>query len=320
LDRRRQLLSALRFIALACALCATPKLQGAAHADAVCRAVELDRTVRMWVGGINDDGVVVGTVLVTDLQQYGFRAVSGALIPIDLGLPDVTFSSAEGINSLGHIVGSYTRDGKTHGYVLKQDGLTSFHAGSDDAWTRPRDINTRGTVVGVVDTPGGYRGFIFEDGVARLLTLPFEVTHSLLFGINDRGDMVGVYGTSHGDHGFLLSAEGKLEELEPPMPGAFPLGINDRGEIIGAFMYRGTDGVMQAVSQMSFGGGPFDVSNQILLISDINNSGRVAGHLGERVGGTMTGFVGEIVPAPRQRATQVTQAAVHQVYRHGLTR
>jgi probable HAF family extracellular repeat protein len=77
-----------------------------------------------------------------DFHYYTFDAV-----------PDATATTAWGINSRGDIVGSYTKGGVTHGFLLSEGVLTTIdYEGA--ASTEARGINARGDIVGVYRIAG----------------------------------------------------------------------------------------------------------------------------------------------------------------------
>src|SRR5688500_17484094 len=77
-----------------------------------------------------------------DFNYYTFDAVPGA-----------TATTAWGNNSRGDIVGSYTKDGVTHGFLLSDGVLTTIdYEGA--ASTEARGINAQGDIVGLYRIAG----------------------------------------------------------------------------------------------------------------------------------------------------------------------
>ena len=136
-----------------------------------------------------------------------------------VAVPGAIYTTAEGVNSSGTVVGSYfTPEIGAFGYIYSNGQFTTLTA-PDSLWTVAHGINDAGVVVGAflpatpichcVDDIEAH-GFITQGGftifdVGRSKTMPLA--------INNTGTIVGYYNDRDGDiedapRGFLLSAGG----------------------------------------------------------------------------------------------------------------
>ena len=170
------------------------------------------------VGGINRFGVLVGTYDTGGMTR-GFKYSNGTLTP--LGTPGM-YSSAEGINAKGEIVGTHNGRAVIFGSTLQDLGSGSA-----------RDVNDRGWVVGQAsDTNGQPIAFLYRGGMTAL-NAP---SYSSAVAINERGQVVG---SGEGVYGWLVD-NGKYTRLAD-IPAVVakgwhklePTGINDYGAIVG---------------------------------------------------------------------------------------
>jgi len=223
---------------------------------------------------INDGGMVLGA------EDIGAKELSGVIwddaggirrIPF---LPGGAWSSPDGINNVGQVVGEATTDIPAIGHPLRRDYLdkdVQHHAflwseaegmrdlgtlGGDIAWAR--GINDSGTVVG-----GSYTGvgddvhaFIWDEagGMSDLGLLPGSAWSEAL-GINDRGEVIGVsdFGAA-GDSGpFIWDAANGMRPLGDLVPNGgwydlYPVDINDQGQILAAVYFHDSDGTWETRS------------------------------------------------------------------------
>ena len=84
--------------------------------------------------------------------------------------------------------------------------------------TRAFGINNAGQIVGIFTTLGGYRGFLYDDGIFTTIELPpGAASQNFPYGINNAGQIVGYFDSATGDHGFLATpmhrrSEGKSDK------------------------------------------------------------------------------------------------------------
>lgn len=149
------------------------------------------------------------------------------------------YTSANGINAAGDIVGSYqTSDYIDHGFVEHNGAFTSFDAPGAGYLTQPTGINQSGTIVGFIQDANGFdHAFILQNGVFTSADYPGSVACEIT-GINDNGDMVGSYTTDTSTwHGFVLSG-GVYTVFDAPFPGTTftePYSINNQRQIVGGY-------------------------------------------------------------------------------------
>jgi probable HAF family extracellular repeat protein len=150
----------------------------------------------------------------------------------DLGtLPGGTFSSANGINARGDIVGSArTATGEEHA-VLWRNGTITDLGTLGGTFSQAYAINAAGRVVGRATTSlEEDRGFLWEDGRMTNLGLPPEATYSVALGINAAGVIV-----AYTDVGFATWERGTWTVLPFPAGTAGCGGgaIDNAGRVVG---------------------------------------------------------------------------------------
>ena len=225
--------------------------------------IDIPGAIVTQVRGITADGRLVGYYATELGVVHGFLLDGGTFTTIDVPFAEAraNFSSAQGINARGDIVGIWLLPGVgPRGYLLEAHGGFSTIEVPGTRETRPRSINASGEIVGwsVVPGLGGTRGFIRDRaGEYQSIAIPgARQTHA--HSINDRGDIVGKYfigfatpvspidviSTSTApSHGFLLTADG-YTTLDVPFPGGVntgAYGINAAGDIVGC--YTAADGL-----------------------------------------------------------------------------
>ena len=126
------------------------------------------------------------------------------------GPPPPLRTGAVSINNAGQVVGSYSDDFGSHGYVMDSSGNFT-----------------------VVDDPSGINSSYFGSGT---------ISSTTVFGINDAGDVVGAYeDANYGTHGFVES-NGNYTTIDNPVDTFFSstqaVDINSAGQIVG-FSYSG---------------------------------------------------------------------------------
>ena len=105
--------------------------------------------------------IALTTVLVAGLNGIAHESIVSATNNKDdsaahyasIDVPGATFTSAQGINARGDIVGFYVQAGVTHGYVLSEGTITTIdYPGA--LYTDARGINAQGDVVGAYRMAG----------------------------------------------------------------------------------------------------------------------------------------------------------------------
>jgi probable HAF family extracellular repeat protein len=161
------------------------------------------------------------------------RQAAGSFVEVAVPGADETYIT--GINSRGTIVGAYSAEGATHGFILERGVFADVQiAGSSP--TVPNDINSNGAVVGTYFDGSGYHGFILKGGQVTTLDPPGALATSAN-GINDAGVVVGTFLTPGGEdgieHGFIYD-DGTYTIVDYPGAGSTGLhDINNAGTVLG---------------------------------------------------------------------------------------
>lgn len=148
-------------------------------------------------------------------------------------------SSANGINDVGAVVGSFStnlRGFSGKGFLLFQGKFTPFKfPGSLE--TGAFDINNHAQIVGAYsDRAGHNHGFLAHSGGFQTIDVPGAVNGTFANGINNTGDVVGRFLRASGlDRSFLLH-QGKFTFFR--FPGSISTeatGINTNSVIVGTY-------------------------------------------------------------------------------------
>jgi hypothetical protein len=127
-----------------------------------------------------------------------------------IDVPGATFTSANGINGRGEVVGHYSDSSGTHGFIYDKGTFGTIDAPSATS-TSANGINGRGEVVGHYSDSSGNHGFIYDKGTFTTIDGP-DAASSLgtyPIAINGAGEVVGTYlnGSSQA-HGFVARPKG----------------------------------------------------------------------------------------------------------------
>src|SRR5262245_33341147 len=190
--------------------------------------------------GINNSGQIVGYF--DSPQRHGFLYSGGTYTTLDV--PMASSTEADGINDLGHVVGTYQAGGKFHGYIYRNGTYTTLDDPLGTVETVAQGVNNADQVVGFyLASTGVFHGFFVD--AAFGLYAPIDDPNAGTSGggggqgtyaqdINNAHQIVGYYvDSSNRYHGFLY-ANGSYATLD--VPGATltrALGINDVGQIVG---------------------------------------------------------------------------------------
>jgi probable HAF family extracellular repeat protein len=160
--------------------------------------------------------------------------------------PDSVYTTANGINDRGQVVGEYLdADGAIHGYLWDKGRFTSFD-GPDGTGAALFDINDRGQIVGAYRDPIDpeiLHGFLLSRGIYTTFDVR-GVPLTIPFGINNRGQIAGIAASDAPIvegvtvFGFLLArgADGPLTRIDfPGALGTLATDINDRAQIVGIY-------------------------------------------------------------------------------------
>jgi len=171
----------------------------------------------------------------------------GSFTTIDV--PNATGTIAHGINEQLLIVGEYTDNLGTHGFLRDSSGFTAIDVTDDAGIAFPSTIlygvNRAGQIVGTYrDWSAKSHGFLEDDGIFTEINFPNPLaTDTFAYGINPQGQIVGAYKDGSGTHGFLYD-DGAFTPINVTFQGARDtsvFGINRHGNIVGT--YTGADGI-----------------------------------------------------------------------------
>jgi len=156
--------------------------------------------------GINDSNVVAGDFFGTDNLYHGYTYTAGSYTQIDVD-PGHASTSVYGINSLGHLSGSWNPPTMqvNEGFIDVGGAITSFYASGTQP-TYAYGINKTDDAVGTYyDSGGNAHGFLrtASTGVITEIKYPGALQTSC-FGINDTGEISGTYiNSSDLPYGFI---------------------------------------------------------------------------------------------------------------------
>jgi uncharacterized membrane protein len=210
-------------------------LPGLANAGFDFTTLDAPESTRTAVNG-NSNSVLVGEFDDEDGNTHGFVLTKNGYTQIDV--PGAWYTTANGINSEGQIIGIYRDDLKNplhrHGFILSGGIFTKLDA-PNSVRTSAFFINSEGQVVGVYrDADNVPHGYIWTKGVFTTIDVPNAFLTSIL-GINENGQVAGVYEDDGGLHGFIYSKKGLVTGIDVPDAegGTISQGINDAGDVAG---------------------------------------------------------------------------------------
>jgi uncharacterized membrane protein len=158
-------------------------------------------------------------------------------------VPGAKVTVVEGINDLGHVVGSSmvdVFDPRSTGFVLADGQFRTINVPGATSLT-PQSINKHGSIVGSLVENGIQKAFLLENDQLTVFDVPIanEVCLSSAFTINNRGQIVGEYldqcNVGNRQHGFLYD-DGTFSSIDfPGADGTVVNGINNDGDIVGFF-------------------------------------------------------------------------------------
>lgn len=185
--------------------------------------------------GINDKGLAVGTLMLTEERERAFLLDrSGEIVP--LGTLGGTMSRGLGINNDGLVVGDAMIEGDAamHAFKLDDDDLTMVDLGvlKGGVHSHAYAVNDAGVAAGASEDEGGrLYPALFENGQVRKI----GERPGRALDVNKHGDVVGSW---EGIEAFLFRG-GAAVPLASLVAGAEgwtlreARGINDAGQIVG---------------------------------------------------------------------------------------
>src|SRR5262249_11269023 len=149
---------------------------------------------------------VVVVPVFTGMVRAGL--VAGAPSPVgsyvfsSIDFPGASSTTAQGINGVGRIVGSYVDSRGTHGFLFNNGAFSTIDF-PGSTWTIAAGINNVGQIVGGYGSGAetGNHGFLLSGGNFSSFDVPGSLD-TLGYGINNSGQIVGSFlGTDTNRHG-----------------------------------------------------------------------------------------------------------------------
>ena len=109
--------------------------------------------------GINASDQIVG--FYDNTQRHGFLYSGGTYTTLDV--PMTSYTEADGINDLGHVVGTYQAGGKFHGYIYRNGTYATLDDPLGTVETVAQGVNNADQVVGYyIGSNGVFHGFFVD--------------------------------------------------------------------------------------------------------------------------------------------------------------
>jgi len=183
-------------------------------------------------------------------------------------LPGTTGGFALGLNDWGQIVGDFTDNAGTHGFLDTGGKFTAINP-PGDTFTLLNGINNLGQILGSSSSIGS---FLYAHGT--FTPLSNLGGSAFAFGVNDLGQIVGGGVGSNGSLGFLFTRGRITTYAAPGASVTAGYGINDFGQIVGNYLdstgfhpFLDTRGVFTNI----------EVPGEFPLATGINNLGQITG-------------------------------------------
>ena len=200
----------------------------------------MSRTTAVWLAVAI---VFATTVVVTpesDAQVDNFTNVD---------VPGAVFTTVNGVNTIGVMVGRYDDQNGTHGFTSVNGFFSTIDYPGAGA-TAAIGVNDFGDVVGRFTTNGVDHGFVLSQGAFLQIDFPGALS-TQCHGINRRGQIVGRYlnvenpangkgkGLAH-EHGFLLD-DGHFSSIDFPNANTTDAWkITNTGDVVGDWSDNGS--------------------------------------------------------------------------------
>lgn len=242
---------------------------------------EITNATNGQLGGINDDGVIVGAVGISDKSAF---TLTPQIDGYELNYIGIVGKQNWGIaiNNNGQAVG-FTRDdsGPSGDQAFFFDGINSYEIGSLGGYSQATDINDSSAIVGHSFTGNQTLAFVYQQGsMTALGTIGGSSNQAL--GINNDGRIVGwAYNASYKQRAVEFFDQ-SATDLNTLLPEGSPwvlnkaYGINDEGVIIGEGTYNGVKRafVLSPINlpPVSNAGGPYQNFATVGIIFDATAS------------------------------------------------
>ena len=204
--------------------------------------------------GINAAGLVVGGVITLRDQDRAFATRGDRVVVLDEMITQAgagwKLQEADGVNDAGDIVGSGTRGGGPHAFLLRGGAVTDLnrYLAAPMGWVleRATGINSRGDVVCIGKRGAASHAFLLSGGLMADLGALEDYPNAVEAHLNNVGQVVGTAeAASGGTQCAFLYDRGRLSDLNRCLPAEAHWslteanGINDTGVIVGAGEHEG---------------------------------------------------------------------------------
>jgi hypothetical protein len=245
-------------------------------------------SIRTFFNAINSKGQIVGTTLVSDVNDAEFAGFLlqpyGTIIGLTIGQQD---AHPVDINGAGVIVGDYQdTNWKTHGFVRKSNGTFASIDVIGSISTTPVAVNQVGQIVGAYWDGRQNHGFLRQPNGTITSFDPSGSIRTAPSAINRAGQIVGCYAdVGNVSHGFLRQPDGKITSFDAGPNYTCAKGINSFGYIVGDYadanwlthgFLRKPDGTVTSISVGTFR----------TAWLHINNAGYIVGQYSDEKGVT----------------------------------
>ena len=242
--------------------------------------------MRIWIR----IGCLLAIAVIALANPSSGSAQVGGFASFDV--PGASLTRPIDVNNSGAIVGFYTDQAGTHGFVLKQGKYTTVDF-PGAVLTSVMGVNDLGYLVGRFQTEEGVdHGFLFSNGAFRQIDFPGSIS-TQCHGINKKGQIVGRYfsvenpgqgggqGLAH-EHGFLLTGSSFTGIDFPDASTTDAWKITDDGDIVGDWTSNGAlnSGSLHGYVMHDGQYGSFDFPGALGTAGrDLNASGQLLGIL-----------------------------------------
>ena len=190
-----------------------------------------------------------------------------------IDVPGGTFTRPSGVNDTGEIVGSFTDDTGSHGFLYKGGTFATLGppgASQSDA----AGINNAGQIVGSFTDSAGQHGFLNVGGAFTTIDFPGATSTSGM-AIDNAGRILGSFFSPTSDFSYFIAEGSSFTKFSCP---DFCVDFNDNGRVVGTT--GSEEGTFPFVVDID--GGNFDESfpRSISMRAEgngINNAGQIVG-------------------------------------------
>jgi uncharacterized protein (TIGR03437 family) len=215
-------------------------------------AASPDPKYALIAGGINDFGQVSGAATPGGKLRWGFVLNGGVFEQFGRTWQNGAENSlgSAGINNAGQVVGNFTVNGLSHGFLRGSDGMFKVIDYPAAQSTTPNGFNNLGDIAGTfIAADGTTHGFL-RTANGQFKSIDFPGATQVGLGINDSGEIAGWYRSAFSSRAFTYQ-DGVITHLfsdvankyctDPnSIPGqghcdnSFAYGINNSGQVVGS--------------------------------------------------------------------------------------